>query len=103
MIEAGVEGVRQAWRAAEIYNEDEDWIEPLVELAEEVLLLDGDRGDYLDYDALAAEVSREQGRLAVLEADSHYMRLEVTRPRYRQLHPSRNLALGLTASDKPHN
>jgi transposase len=36
-------------------------------------------------------VRREQRRLADLEADAHFVRLQVTRPRYRQLHPSRNL------------
>lgn len=91
VVEAGVEGMCHLWRSTGTYNEDEGWIEPLVALAEEVLLLYGDQGDYLDYDALAAEVSREQCRLAALEADAHYVRLEVTRPRYRQLHPSRNL------------
>jgi transposase len=91
VVETAVEGVRHLWRSAEIYNEDESWVEPLVELAEEVLLLYGDQGNYLDYEALAAEVRREQCRLATLEADAHYVRLKVTRPRYRQLHPSRNL------------
>jgi transposase len=91
VVEAGVDGVRQAWRAAEVYNEEEGWIEPLVELAKELLALYGDHGAYLDYAALSGEVRREQRRLADLEADAHQVRLKITRPRYRQLRPSRNL------------
>jgi transposase len=91
VVEAGVADLRQAWQAAEVYNEDESWIAPLVELAKELLDLYGDQETYLDYAALADEVRREQERLADVEADAHNLRLRVTRPRYRQLHPSRNL------------
>jgi transposase len=91
VVAAGVDGLRQAWRAAEGYNEDEDWVEPLMELAQELLELYGDQGVYLDYAALAGEVRREQHRLAILEAEAHHVRLHITRPRYRQLHASRNL------------
>ena len=91
MVAAGVSGLRQAWRAAEVYDGDEDWIEPLLTLAQEVLSLYGEQGGYLDYSALADEVRREQRRLADLEADARFVCLQVTRPRYRQLHPSRNL------------
>jgi len=92
VIEAGIVGLRQAWRAAEeVYDGDEDWIRPLVALAQEVLSLYGEQGAYLDYLALAAAVCREQRRLAGLEADVHYVRLNVTRPLYRKLHPSRNV------------
>jgi transposase len=91
VVEAGVPGLRRAWQAAEVYNEDEDWIEPLVELAKEVLDLYGDEQTYLDYTALTDEVGREQQRLAQVETDAHYVRLRVMRPRYRQLHASRNL------------
>ncbi|RLF32404.1 MAG: hypothetical protein DRN08_06680, partial [Thermoplasmata archaeon] len=91
VIEAGPSGLRQAWRAAEeLYNGDEDWIEPLVTLAAEMLTLYGPEGDYLDYTALAAEVQREQRRLAALEAEANFVRLKVIRPLYRRLHPSRN-------------
>jgi len=86
-----VEGLRQAWRSAPVYDEDEDWIEPLVALAQELLVLYGDQGAYVDYAALAGEVRREQQRLAAVEADAHHVRLHITRPRYRQLHASRNL------------
>jgi transposase len=91
VVEAGVAGLRRAWRAAEAYNEDEDWIESLSELAKELLDLYGDQDTYLDYAALSDEVRREQQRLANVEADAHHVRLRVMRPRYRQLHASRNL------------
>jgi transposase len=92
VIETGEAGLRRAWRAAEeTYNGDEDWISPLVLLAEEVRLLHGYQDTYLDYDALAAEVRRAQQWLAKLEVDAHYVRLKVVRPRYRDLHPSRNV------------
>jgi transposase len=90
VVSAGVEGVRRAWQAARL-DDDAEWIEPLVELAGELLLLYGDQGAYLDYGALAAEVGREPERLARLEADAQHLRLQVTRPRYRRLHPSRHL------------
>jgi transposase len=91
VVEAGVAGLRRAWRAAEAYNEDEDWFESLSELAKELLDLYGDQDTYLDYAALSDEVRREQQRLANVEADAHHVRLRVMRPRYRQLHASRNL------------
>ena len=91
VVEAGVAGLRQAWQEAEVYNEDESWLAPLVEMAKELLDLYGHQEFYLDYAALAGEVGREQRRLAEVEADAHYVRLRVTRPRYRQLHASRNL------------
>lgn len=91
VVAAGVDGLRQAWRAAELYDEDEAWIEPLVALAQEVLVFYGDQGAYVDYEALCDEVHREQQRLASVEADAEHVRLHVTRPRYGQLHASRNL------------
>jgi transposase len=91
VVVAGVAGLRQAWRAADAYNEDEEWIEPLVELAQELLVLYGEQGADVDFEALSDEVRREQRRLALVEADAHEVRLHVTRPRYRQLHASRNL------------
>jgi hypothetical protein len=91
VVAAGAEGIRQAWRSAGGSEENEEWIEPLVALAHELLKLYGDESTYLDYTALAAEVTREQRRLAALEADAKRVQLKVTRPLYRQLHPSRNL------------
>ena len=92
VVEAGEEGLRRAWRAAEeVYDGNEDWIKPLVTLAQEMKHLYGVQQDYLSYGALAAQVRREQRRLTDLETDAHFVRLEVTRPLYRKLHPSRNL------------
>ena len=92
VVAAGPAGLRQAWQAAAgDYDGNEDWIEPLVTLAQELLSLYGPQGEYLDYAALAAEVRREQRRLAALEAEAHTLRLQVIRPLYRRLHPSRNL------------
>ena len=91
VVKAGPDGVRRAWRAAQEWYEDETWIEPLLDLAIELLALYGEQGTFLDYDALAAEVCREQHRLAQIEADAHHLRLHVTRPSYRKIHPSRNL------------
>lgn len=91
VVEAGISGIRQAWRAAENFDGDEDWIEPLIALARQMICLYGDANVYLDYQALAAQVHREQRRLVGLEADAHDIRLNVTRPLYRKLHPSRNL------------
>lgn len=102
VIEAGAGGLRRAWQAAEeVYNDDEeeeeeeeDWSQPLVALAKEVQSLYGDQGTYLNYAPLAAEVSRDQRRLAELEADAHFVRLNITRPLYRKLHPSRRQRRG---------
>ena len=91
VVVAGADGLRQAWQAAAAYDESEDWVEPLLELAHELLGLYGDPGPFLDYAALADQVRREQHRLATFEVDAHQMRLHVTRPRYRKLHASRNL------------
>ena len=91
VVEAGAAGLRQAWQAAESYDGKEEWIPPLLALAREILALYGAQGEHLDYQALAEEVQREQRRLRELEADARFVRLQVTRPRYRQLHPSRHL------------
>ena len=91
VLDAGVEGVRRAWQASEAYTEDEEWIDRLVRLAHDVQMLYGDAGEYLNHSALAAEVKRDQRRLADLEADAHDVRVRITRPIYRRLHRSRNL------------
>lgn len=91
VVEAGEAGLRQAWRAAGGAENKEEWVKPLVLLAKELNELYGHSLAYVDYAALAAEVAREQRRLADLEADARFIRLKVTRPLYRHLHPSRNL------------
>ena len=91
VVEAGESVLRQSWRAAGGDQDDDDWVASLVVLAKKLLQLYGGSGTYLDYTALAAEVAREQRRLADLEADAKFVRLKVTRPLYRKLHPGRNL------------
>jgi len=67
VIHAGAEAIRQEWRASGVDPEDPgDWADDLVEAATQVLLLYGDEGDYLDFDLLQAEVSREQEQLRYL-------------------------------------
>lgn len=91
VVEAGEAGLVQAWRSAGGAESKEEWVKPLVLLAKELNHLYGLSVAYVDYTALAAEVAREQRRLADLEADAGFVRLKVTRPLYRRLHPSRNL------------
>jgi transposase len=91
VVAVGESGLRHAWRQAAAYDGAEDWIAPLHTLAQELLWLYGAAGTYLDYEALAAAVSREQRRLRAAEQEAHAVRLHVTRPLYRKLHPSRHL------------
>ena len=91
VVSVGESGLRDAWRVAKTYDGKEDWIAPLVALAQELIWLYAATGPYLDYEALAAAVHREQRRLRTYEQDAHAVRLHVTRPLYRKLHPSRNL------------
>jgi len=92
VAQAGATAIRQHWQASQIDPADEGtWAEPLVTLASEILTLYGAESSYLDWRALQAEVGREQTALAALEQQQHTLRLKTVRPRYRQLHPSRNL------------
>jgi len=92
VVHAGVEAIRQDWRASGVNSTDPgDWADDLVEAATKVLLLYGDEGDYLDFDLLQAEVSREQDQLLYLETMAHTLRLKTVRPLYREIHPSRHL------------
>jgi transposase len=92
VLTAGADVLRQAWHASGLNPADSgEWAEPLVQLAQQVLNLYGTDGAHLNYADLQAEVQREQGRLEGAEAAHHTLQLEIVRPRYRQLHPSRNL------------
>jgi transposase len=92
VISAGTAGIRQSWRAAAIDPQDEgDWIEPLVELAERILELYGADNRYLDFDLLQEEIMCEQNLLIHLEQTSRTLRLKTVRKLYRELHPSRHL------------
>ena len=51
----------------------------------------GEDSQYLDFANLHAEVLRDQRLLAELEQQHHQLRLEVVRPLYREIHPSRAL------------
>ena len=87
----GETAISQAW--SEVSPEqpaDTTWIVELIRRAEMVIALYGDP-DCMDYDQLQTSLQREQARLAQAEEQAHRLRLEVTRPLYRQLHPERYL------------
>ena len=90
--EAGATLVRQAWIDSQIDPDDPgEWVQDLVVLAEQALALYGEDGKYLGYGTLQAEAVREQDYIQFLQAQYHQLQLQVVRPLYRQLHPSRNL------------
>jgi transposase len=92
VCQAGVEHIRQQWLASELASKDPgDWVEYLVELAQQVMGLYGSDGQFLDYRLLQMEAGREQALLRFLEAQHHQLQIKVVRPLYRKLHPSRNL------------
>ena len=84
--------MRQQWEASALDADGGDaWVEPLLTLAQQVLTLYGTDGQYLDFEQLQAEVQREEAWLVWLEQQQHTLRLRTVRPRYRAVHPSRNL------------
>lgn len=88
----GIEGLYKAWVDSQVDpNDPAEWVKDLVELAQRVLALYGEDGQYLDYPLLQAEAVREQALLGFLEAQHHQLQIQVVRKLYRQLHPSRNL------------
>lgn len=92
VVAAGAEEIQQNWQAAHLDPADPGaWSQELVELAQRVLLLYGEVGEFLDFDLLQQEVLNEQDQLLRLEELSHRVRLKTVRPLYRQIHPSRNL------------
>jgi transposase len=92
VVQTGTATLRQHWQASQVDPADPgDWIEALVTVAEQVLVLYGTAGTYLDFGLLQAEISREQAHLAFLERQQHQVRLKVVRPLYRQIHPQRHL------------
>jgi len=104
VVEAGEAGLRQTWRVAGGAQDDEDWIEPLVALAKELRRLYGDLSTYLDYNALAAEVAREQRRLADLEADANSIPAATWRPSRawgRMAQQSSSASLAIPADSLP--
>ena len=89
--EAGADVIVQAWNAAATKQPaDTAWITELIRRAERIIALYGDP-NCIDYAHLRASVRREQTRLSRAEEQAHWLRLKVTRPLYRQLHPERHL------------
>jgi transposase len=92
VVGAGVEPIQQTWRASQVDPHDPgEWVTYLVRLAEQVLGLYGTEGEFLDYAQLQAEAVREQVFLAFVETQHHQLQIQVVRPLYRKLHPSRHL------------
>lgn len=89
VLAAGVDQVRQSFLAIADQADDLTWVDNLVQLAIEVLVLYGT--DALDYHLLQQEVCRDQRWLTALEAEADVVWRETVRLLYRQLHPSRNL------------
>lgn len=88
-LAAGVDQVRQSFLAIADQGDDLTWVDNLVQLAIELLVLYGT--DTLDYHLLQQEVCRDQRWLTALEAEADVVWRESVRLLYRQLHPSRNL------------
>jgi transposase len=92
VLAAGEEELRSVWVASQTDPQDPgEWINCLVALAQQVVALYGAAGQELDYALLQAEAGREQDLLRFLEDQHHQLQIQVVRPLYRQLHPSRNL------------
>ncbi len=92
VVQAGAEAIRCDWQATGLdAHDDGSWASGLVRVAGDVLALYGTDSPFLDFAALHAEVLRDQGELERLEDLHHQLRMQVVRPLYRQIHPSRML------------
>ena len=92
VVQTGAELLQREWQASGLApNDDGSWTSRLVSLAGEVLAVYGADSPYLDFAQLQAEVLRDQNWLERLEQLHHQLRMEVVRPLYRQIHPSRTL------------
>jgi transposase len=92
VLQAGAEVIQCAWQARDLAaNDDGTWASRLVQVASEVLAVYGADSPYLDFTQLHAEVLRDQNQLERVEQLHHQVRMEVVRPLYRQIHPSRAL------------
>jgi transposase len=90
--QAGAERIQRDWQASGLDpNDDGSWSSRLVKLAGEVLAIYGADSPYLDFAELQAEVRRDQSWLEEVEQRHHQLRMEVVRPLYRTIHPSRML------------
>ena len=92
VVQSGVEAIESSWQASNLDAADDGrWASHLVRLASDVVALYGEDSPYLDFTQLQAEVVRDQNQLEHLEQLHHQLRMEVVRPLYRQIHPSRAL------------
>jgi transposase len=92
LVQTGAEAIQSSWQASNHDSADDgSWASHLVQLASAVLALYGADSPYLDFTQLHAEVLRDQTQLERLEQLHHELRMEVVRPLYCQIHPSRAL------------
>ena len=92
VVQAGAETIQRSWRTAELdASDDGQWACALVRVAHDVLAMYGADSPFLDFAQVQAEVLRDQTWLEALEQQHHRLRMEVVRPLYRQIHPSRML------------
>lgn len=92
VVQAGAERIRQDWHTSQIDPADPaDWAAWLVNLAEQVIAVYGQPSPYVDFAAFQQEVRLKLKWLAQFETDREQLRLQLVRPLYRQLHPSRHL------------
>jgi transposase len=92
VVQAGAETIQCAWQTAGLDAADDGhWARALVRVARDVLAVYGADSPFLDFAQLHAEVLRDQSCLEELEQRHHQLRMEVVRPLYRQIHPSRSL------------
>ncbi|MCX7683564.1 MAG: IS110 family transposase [Anaerolineae bacterium] len=91
VCEAGEAALTKAWEAASpVQPAETSWIPLLCARARQVVAL-YDEAHRPDYALLQASVTREQSRLQTLQEQERFVRLNVVRPLYRQLHPTRYL------------
>ncbi|MDQ3928750.1 MAG: IS110 family transposase [Chloroflexota bacterium] len=92
VVHAGAAVIQQDWQARGLdAGDDGSWASGLVRIASNVLALYGEDSPFLDFAQLQAEVLRDQTWLEELEQRHHELRMDVVRPLYRQIHPSRSL------------
>ena len=92
VVQSGAEAIESSWQASNLDSADDGrWAGHLVRLASDVVALYGEDSPYLDFTQLQAEVVRDQNQLDHLEHLHHQLRMEVVRPLYRRIHPSRAL------------
>jgi transposase len=92
VLKAGAEAIRRAWQAANPGSgASASWVTPLVELAGQAVAIYGPSTPFVDFAALLDEIRLKQKWLRQLESAHKHLQLKEVRPRYRRLHPSRNL------------